>query len=93
MTRKEYDMDAVWSISIHTPAWGVTKQHAQTCRIINYFNPHARVGRDIPIREVDSKDFWISIHTPAWGVTADDTPDHATISISIHTPAWGVTAC
>ena len=57
------------SISIHTPAWGVTSCGSYGHHRAEDFNPHPRVGGDgeenlVPVRTVD-----ISIHTPAWGVT------------------------
>ena len=33
-------------ISTHTPAWGVTSFHPDTAAFAQYFNSHARVGRD-----------------------------------------------
>ena len=42
-------LDKIDSISIHTPAWGVTKESVIAFESV-YFNPHARVGRDL--REV-----------------------------------------
>jgi len=36
------------TISIHTPAWGVTTQCLLCALLRADFNPHARVGRDGP---------------------------------------------
>ena len=33
-------------ISIHTPAWGVTRRRTGQHRRQGYFNPHSRVGSD-----------------------------------------------
>ena len=56
-------------ISTHTPAWGVTTAGRLCIRIIQNFNSHARVGRDLAdIRK--KRCAKISTHTPAWGVTA-----------------------
>ena len=34
-------------ISIHTPAWGVTKGALTSSAVPDYFNPHSRMGSDI----------------------------------------------
>ena len=55
-------------ISIHTPAWGVTRTTGMMSVRSSDFNPHPRVGGDVGSRAVMLVDP-ISIHTPAWGVT------------------------
>ena len=90
MTTKDKDITAVLSISIHTPAQGVTltQQMLLWCR--DNFNPHSRTGSDKTKRS-NRKQNTISIHTPAQGVTSSKKASHTSRSISIHTPAQGVT--
>ena len=79
------------SISIHTPAWGVTESHSSRPNAVEDFNPHSRVGSDIKNTKMPAF-LVISIHTPAWGVTLLPLLKNLkTKVISIHTPAWGVT--
>ena len=56
-------------VSIHTPLWGVTRQHAGCDGHANSFNPHAPVGRDTRVNEPECRAITVSIHTPLWGVT------------------------
>ena len=55
------------TISIRTPAWGVTANLHHNQAIV-YFNSHPRVGGDF-CDIYDLSSFGISIRTPAWGVT------------------------
>ena len=79
------------SVSIHTPAWGVTYPRAINSVHNNGFNPHSRVGSDgvryfkrtikqrfNPHSRVGSDIFINSLNFISY--------------VSIHTPAWGVTA-
>ncbi len=56
------------SISIHTPAKGVTALLWEFIYVGLYFNPHSREGSDVNIYALYDSDI-ISIHTPAKGVT------------------------
>ena len=77
------------TISIRTPAWGVTPRR-QKPQQSNYFNSHPRVGGDSQSFDIDKK-IRISIRTPAWGVTGMYSYGGSEELISIRTPAWGVT--
>ena len=44
--REGWVLPQVENVSIHTPAWGVTKHHFLDISILAGFNPHARMGRD-----------------------------------------------
>ena len=58
---------------------------------MDYFNPRARVGRDISFFDKRLNNA-ISIHAPAWGATAGKRVVSHPIGISIHAPAWGATS-
>ena len=55
-----------------------------------YFNPRARVGRDLDSLFGDIQ-LPISIHAPAWGATLPCGARKRFFGISIHAPAWGAT--
>ena len=82
---------AIWLISIHTPARGVTESQHGTHEDFMNFNPHSRKGSDNGISEVCLCHI-ISIHTPARGVTSPTEYLTSSSGISIHTPARGVTS-
>ncbi len=63
------------------PVW----QYMQVC-----FNPHARVGRDIPNPAIEGLVTSFNPHARV-GRDADLRPYMAQIDVSIHTPAWGAT--
>ena len=91
MTISEEFKEDCLSISIHTPALGVTICHNTIKHLIMHFNPHSRTGSDeIKGKGVTVSD--ISIHTPALGVTEAEYIDPCLYGISIHTPALGVTS-
>ena len=79
-----------YTISIHTPARGVTGNCGFRAFILIYFNPHSRKGSDDKVY-FQIRHWVISIHTPARGVTGTNTDSHRSFRISIHTPARGVT--
>ena len=56
------------SVSIHTPARGVTAADNGSIASNNSFNPHSRKGSDTVWDTFRAEDF-VSIHTPARGVT------------------------
>ena len=78
------------SISIHTPAQGVTSSFWSFAVSLRNFNPHSRTGSD---QGRADRRFYavISIHTPAQGVTGGGPLRQGAAEISIHTPAQGVT--
>ena len=80
------------SISIHTPAKGVTEHGCNGQLSEIYFNPHSREGSDFVKGASERQWSDISIHTPAKGVTHSLQVPAWTSLISIHTPAKGVTA-
>ena len=49
--------------------WGVTVPTSSPTPTTTSFNPHARVGRDVPSAEY-CDGVMVSIHTPVWGVTS-----------------------
>ncbi len=81
----------VLSVSIHTPAWGATSLLYNPAYHRFCFNPHARVGRDRPLKSplLSSSRF-----NPHARVGRDDiltVPGALLCFVSIHTPAWGAT--
>ena len=56
------------SISIRTPAWGVTRLIGWRCNHKPDFNSHPPVGGDARFQPAGRAQK-ISIRTPAWGVT------------------------
>ena len=66
---EDTDNSKYYSISIHTPARGVTKHSVGFQRRAHNFNPHSRKGSDLGIF-VPPYVSRISIHTPARGVTS-----------------------
>ena len=58
------------TISIHTPAKGVTDSAQRVRAHREHFNPHSREGSDQDGHTYKAKSNVISIHTPAKGVTA-----------------------
>ena len=78
------------AISIHAPAWGATpaKMISQACA--SYFNPRARVGRDLS-RALVSR--WSLHFNPRARVGRDieQLSYRELVVISIHAPAWGAT--
>ena len=81
----------IFSISIHTPAKGVTYDMFANILYHLHFNPHSREGSDQRTSIRFFPDI-ISIHTPAKGVTHINKIFPARFIISIHTPAKGVTS-
>ena len=79
------------SISIHTPARGVTVTPCNPLDREMDFNPHSRKGSDLH-SNLSNGIIKISIHTPARGVTISAKTGTKKQLISIHTPARGVTS-
>ena len=72
MTQTFPEMYLKISISIHTPARGVTASAGATSSLNVDFNPHSRKGSDIATQKLVVNRDDISIHTPARGVTEVD---------------------
>ena len=64
------------TISIHTPARGVTKTRFICTTYPNHFNPHSRTGSDLNSMYISESVVLISIHTPARGVTCSAGRTH-----------------
>ena len=79
------------SISIHTPARGVTTEH-YILHSTTKFQSTLPQGEWRYARGKTDDEIRISIHTPARGVTNGQCARRRTERISIHTPARGVTA-
>ena len=79
-----------WSVSIHTPTWGVTYRRYDTIYRIRRFNPHTYMRCDLHMDCLALMRV-VSIHTPTWGVTSSSHNCLINTHVSIHTPTWGVT--
>ena len=78
------------SLSIHAPAWGATRSAFLGSCSITYFNPRARVGRDLVFG--DGADVQRDFNPRARvGRDHSDRTDPRPPKISIHAPAWGAT--
>ena len=80
-----------WSISIHTPARGVTQQRQLHFCAFVYFNPHSRKGSDeltCQFRVMQSV-FQSTLPQGEWQKRIKKAV--CSLAISIHTPARGVT--
>ena len=90
MTYSDDELDPIFDISTHTPAWGVTDLNvsATDAGVISTHTPAWGVTSD---GYKITLDLTISTHTPAWGVTFGYVRTIKYIWISTHTPAWGVT--
>ena len=77
-TRPAWGRDVPWRVCVCTsrpfqstrPVWGRDADGGAAERQGTYFNPRARVGRDVPYLCSYSTACRISIHAPAWGATA-----------------------
>ena len=86
-----FELSRLFSVSIHTPTWGVTCYNTHSLALRTSFNPHSHMGSDEPkYRPFKNKE--VSIHTPTWGVTSFQIFLRCKRCVSIHTPTWGVTA-
>ncbi len=78
-------------VSIHTPAWGATHLQRVEKPCYQSFNPHARVGRDLPATKTA---VYFTCFNPHARV-GRDVPVYSFAGVqhfvSIHTPAWGAT--
>ena len=57
-----------YSVSIHTPTWGVTLMFTLESSKAICFNPHTYMRCDLEKRR-EMRYYGVSIHTPTWGVT------------------------
>ena len=79
------------TISILTPAWGVTtavREDAPTCR---NFNSHPRVGGDGCGNHATAIWIYFNSHPRVGGDLLNASEGKPLLIISILTPAWGVT--
>ena len=62
-------ISAASRVSIHAPARGATRGSRNSPRPHRCFNPRAREGRDLFVRDLDAVVVPVSIHAPARGAT------------------------
>ena len=82
-------MDGI-TISIHTPAQGVTYLHDTFQVVSTYFNPHSRTGSD----GLTGRSLFVRLNFNPHSRTGSDCTSFILVfiaRISIHTPAQGVT--
>ena len=84
------DVPVYKSISIHTPAKGVTPILSLPHRFCFHFNPHSREGSDTMCNKILSEVYDFNPHSREG--SDSDIEEHLDFTtISIHTPAKGVT--
>ena len=88
--KRDGSIKPIFTVSIHTPTWGVTSNTAWSITSSQFQSTH--------LHEVWRQQsqwykyrFPVSIHTPTWGVTDGYRFYGSYVNVSIHTPTWGVT--
>ena len=77
-------------ISTHTLTWSVTSFGFSPSQLLNDFNSHAHVERDLPL-SFNFFILYISTHTLTWSVTLWEEENINEKEISTHTLTWSVT--
>ena len=62
------DLQPLWEVSIHAPAWGATGMSKKSRNPVTRFNPRSRMGSD-GYKIKNWGKLIVSIHAPAWGAT------------------------
>ena len=79
-------------ISIHAPAWGATNANFPDKLSLRYFNPRARVGRDVETSTTNLIVTTFQSTRPRGARQRHRRRYHGKTIISIHAPAWGATS-